>query len=63
MGAGTGDIVVGQTPIELGGFGQASEFGGGSGAEAAAPQGKMLFGCVVFGHSAYLTRKAPVGEP
>ena len=53
MCAGTGDIVVGKTPIELGGLGELGQCGGGAGGEAAAPQRQMFV--IAFSHGSYLS--------
>ena len=56
MGARSGDVVVGQTPVELGGFGESGELGRRTGGEPAAPQGKMF---VLFSHMSTLIRVLP----
>ncbi len=56
------DVVVRQTPVELGGFAQSGEFRRRSGFEAAAPQGEVLtIGCAL-GHFPYLLANMTEGE-
>ena len=50
MGARTGDIVIGESPVELGGLAQPCEFRRRTRLETAAPQGKMLTISSALGH-------------
>lgn len=52
VGAGACDVVVGETPVELGGLGEFGQCGGRAGGETAAPQGQMFV--VAFSHAFYL---------
>ena len=51
VGAGTGDIVVGQAPVELRGLGQSGQFRRRTGRKATTPQGQMF---VVLSHEGSL---------
>ena len=50
MTARTGDIVIGESPVELGGLAQPCEFRRRTRLETAAPQGKMLTISSALGH-------------
>ena len=51
VGTGTGDIVVGQTPVELRRLGQSGQFRRRAGCKATTPQGQMF---VVLSHEGSL---------
>ena len=51
VGAGTGDVVVGQAPVELRGLGQSGQFRRRTRRKATTPQGQMF---VVLSHEGSL---------